>query len=131
MSLLKSDSLPATHLPGGAHARCFRSGEATVVELHGEIDLFSAAAISAELDGATEPYAPQVLVDLRPVTFIDTSGLDVLHRAHARVRSRAGLLRLVVEKPHVRRLLRLAAPGLLPLTVTVDDLSAAGRRGRG
>ncbi|MDQ1033825.1 anti-sigma B factor antagonist [Streptomyces sp. V3I8] len=134
MSLLNSASLsaslPVTHLPG-AHARRFRRGETTVVELHGEIDLCTAAALSAELDTATEPYAPHVLIDLRPVTFIDSSGLDLLHRAHCRARSRDGWVRLVVDKPRVRQLVRLAAPGLLPLCATPDDTPATGRAGRG
>ncbi|NSL43898.1 STAS domain-containing protein [Streptomyces sp. 8P21H-1] len=125
MPLHNSRSLPETDLPG-AHARCFPRGEVTVVELHGEIDLCSAGRLTVDLDIVTGRAAPHVLVDLRPVTFIDSSGLNLLHRAHCRARSRGGSLRLVTDQPRVRQLLHLTAPGLLPVSATLEDAERGG-----
>lgn len=125
MSFRNTESLPPAE-PPGAHARCFRRGEATVVELHGEIDLHSAGELIGELDTATGRPAPRVLIDLRPVTFIDSSGLNLLHRAHCRARSRGGSVRLVSDQPRIRRLLHLTRPVLPPLSATLDD-AAEGR----
>jgi len=120
MSLNNSASLPPVDLPG-AHARCFRRGQATVVELHGEIDLHTACELTGDLDSVTGRAAPHVLIDLRPVTFIDSSGLNLLSRAHGRARSRGGSIRLVTDQPRIRRLLHLTAPGLLPLAASLDE----------
>ncbi|MFF3484589.1 STAS domain-containing protein [Streptomyces sp. NPDC002701] len=120
--------LPVTNVPG-AHARRFRLGAATVVEVHGEIDLHSAARITADLDAATGEQAPHVLVDLRPVTFIDSSGLNLLHRAHCRARSRGGSVRLIVDQPRIRHLLHVTALGCIPVATDLDDIGDKVLRG--
>jgi anti-sigma B factor antagonist len=79
----------------------------TVVELHGEIDILAAPSVTAHLDTLTSAGRPQLVVDLRSVTFIDCSGLAALCRARRRALSRGGSLRLVVDDPRVLRILRL------------------------
>ncbi|MEU0219929.1 STAS domain-containing protein [Streptomyces sp. NPDC006265] len=81
-------------------------GGTTVVELHGEIDLLTASALSARLDPLTAGPCPDLVLDLRPVSFIDCSGLALLCRTRNRVLARYGRLRLVAEGPHFRRILR-------------------------
>ncbi|MFE1797260.1 STAS domain-containing protein [Streptomyces sp. NPDC059517] len=120
MPLHDSRPLPTTDLPG-AHARCFARGGATVVELHGEIDVFTVVKIAIDLDTATGQPVPHVIVDLRPVSFMDSSGLDLLNRAHHRARARSGGIRLVSDQPRIRHLLRLTALDHIPLSATLDD----------
>ncbi|MFL1905664.1 STAS domain-containing protein [Streptomyces tauricus] len=129
MPLHDSHPLPRTELPG-AHARCFARGEATVVELHGEIDVFTVGEISGDLDAATAQPAPHVIVDLRPVSFMDSSGLDLLSRAHRRARARDGGIRLISDQPRIRHLLRLTALDHIPLSATFDDTPAVGAPSR-
>jgi anti-sigma B factor antagonist len=93
------------------HARTRSSGRFTVVEVAGEIDLATAGFLVEHLDAATRGPAPDVLVDLRRVEFLDCSGLRVLCRAETRARQRGGRLRLVSDRPRIRRLLRTS--GLL------------------
>ncbi|MFE7276088.1 STAS domain-containing protein [Streptomyces sp. NPDC057623] len=80
----------------------------TVVELRGEIDLLAAPALAARLDALTAGTSPDLVLDLRAVSFIDCSGLGVLCRARNRVLARQGRLRLVAHNARFRRVLRLA-----------------------
>ncbi|MFJ9864188.1 STAS domain-containing protein [Streptomyces sp. NPDC101165] len=79
---------------------------AVVVPLHGEIDLLTLPALSERLDVLTEPPRPDLVLDLRPVAFIDCAGLGVLCRARNRALARQGRLRLVADTPGFRGLLR-------------------------
>ncbi|MGW2648905.1 STAS domain-containing protein [Streptomyces sp. NPDC001393] len=84
---------------------------ATVVVLHGEIDLLTAPALSRRLDALTACSRPDLVLDLRPVTFIDCAGLGVLCRARNRTSARQGRLRLITESAGFRRILRVTGLG--------------------
>ncbi|WP_200301448.1 STAS domain-containing protein [Streptomyces adelaidensis] len=91
------------------YARTRRTGAFTVVEVSGEIDMASAGFVAEHLTAATTgAAAPDVLVDLRRVTFFDCSGLRVLCRAEATAQARGGRLRLVSDQHRIHRLLRAA-----------------------
>ncbi|MFD7136793.1 STAS domain-containing protein [Streptomyces sp. NPDC059894] len=97
------------HHDGSAHHHTERVvGGTTVVELRGEIDLLTASPLSARLDALTSRPRPDLVVDLRPVSFIDCSGLNVLCRARNRILAGHGRLRLVVDSDGLLRVLRLA-----------------------
>ncbi|MFF8729261.1 STAS domain-containing protein [Streptomyces sp. NPDC015171] len=81
-------------------------GGATVVALRGEIDLLTVSALTERLDALTASPRPDLVLDLRPVTFIDCTGLGILCRARNRALARKGRLRLVTESAFLRRLLR-------------------------
>ncbi|MDH6221028.1 STAS domain-containing protein [Streptomyces pseudovenezuelae] len=81
-----------------APSRTVRSiGGATVVTLHGEIDLVTAIPPASRLDALTSGPHPDLVLDLRSVSFIDCSGFSVLCRARNRVRAGHGRLRLVTD----------------------------------
>ncbi|WP_063763059.1 STAS domain-containing protein [Streptomyces rimosus] len=88
-------------------------GATTVVELGGEVDILAAAALGMRLDEITGTRHPDLVLDVRDVTFIDCCGLSMLCRTRRRIQAKAGRLRLagVAESPSVLRLLRLT--GLL------------------
>ncbi|MFE0252350.1 STAS domain-containing protein [Streptomyces sp. NPDC059010] len=90
-----SPSLPASVVAG-----------TTVVELRGEIDLGSAPALAVRLDALTAGTCPDLVLDLRAVSFIDCTGLGVLCRARNRVLHRQGRLRLVSHNACFLRILR-------------------------
>ncbi|MFB7334487.1 STAS domain-containing protein [Streptomyces sp. NPDC059766] len=94
-----------------ACARTRTSGPFTVVEVTGEVDIATADLVAEHLTAAVSPPLPDVLVDLRPVAFLDCSALRVLCRAEARAVEHGGRLRIVSDDPRVHRLLRAA--GLL------------------
>ncbi|MFD9789333.1 STAS domain-containing protein [Streptomyces sp. NPDC059070] len=81
-------------------------GAATVVPLQGEIDVLTAVPLTARLDALTADACPDLLLDLRSVSFIDCAGLGVLCRARNRARARHGRVRLVTDSAHFGRILR-------------------------
>ncbi|WP_181804563.1 STAS domain-containing protein [Streptomyces shenzhenensis] len=86
-------------------------GGATVVTLHGDLDLLAVPVLSAALDDLTSGAEPDLVLDLSPVSFVDSSGLSLLCRAHNRVRYRIGRLRLVTPDDGFCRLLRRTGLG--------------------
>ncbi|EST19014.1 STAS domain-containing protein [Streptomyces roseochromogenus] len=83
----------------------------TVVSLHGAIDALTAPTLSERLDVLTACHRPDLVLDLRPVTFIDCAGLGVLCRTRNRTLARRGRLRLVTESAAFRRILRVTGLG--------------------
>jgi anti-sigma B factor antagonist len=90
----------------GRSARPLRVGTTHVVTLRGELHLLTAPALRARLDTLTAGPCPDLVLDLRPVSFTDCSGLGVLCRVRNRVRARHGRLRLVTGSASLRRVLR-------------------------
>jgi len=68
----------------------FRSNGQAVVRVHGEIDLYTAPQLWETLDAAIAGTPHELVIDLSDVTFLDSSGLAVLVRAHKRLRPIAG-----------------------------------------
>jgi anti-sigma B factor antagonist len=77
-----------------------------VVTATGEIDVETAGSLS---DSVTEALAqaPRVLLDLSAVTFIDSTGLGVLVRAHRAAEARGGFFAVVHPTPQNRKLVRV------------------------
>lgn len=73
-------------------------GEAIVVRLAGELDLYNAHAVRQELVRQTDRKPRRVVIDLGGVTFIDSTGLGVLIEGRSRLDDRDAFV--------------LAAPGL-------------------
>ncbi|NEE05397.1 STAS domain-containing protein [Streptomyces sp. SID7499] len=90
----------------GRSAQPPQAGAAHVVTLRGELDLLAAPALRARLDMLTAGPCPDLVLDLRPVSFIDCTGLGVLCRVRNRVGARQGRLRLVTDSASLRRVLR-------------------------
>jgi anti-anti-sigma factor len=98
-------------------------GGTTVVELSGELDLCAGVRAAARLDAVTNGPRPDVVVDLRGVSFIDCSGLSVLVRARRRTLDRGGRFGIVGDSPCVLRLLRLTR--MIRVFAVHDDLASA------
>ncbi|MGW4086568.1 STAS domain-containing protein [Streptomyces sp. NPDC004822] len=86
-------------------------GGPTVVALRGDIDVDTATSLTTRLDALTSAPSPDLVLDLRGVTFIDCAGLGVLCRVRNRVLARTGRLRLVSDSARFRRMLRLVDLG--------------------
>lgn len=92
------------------------------LEPHGEIDAGSVDELSEMLRSAVCAGAHEVDVDLRDVTFMDTTALRVLKGAREVLTSAGGYLCLRNPQPQVRQLLRLTA--LCPGPAGDIDLTA-------
>jgi anti-sigma B factor antagonist len=70
-------------------------GTWTVVNVRGELDLSTSAALRAALDAGLGEGTPRVAVDLTDVSFMDSSSLGILVTCLKETRDRGGELRLV------------------------------------
>jgi anti-sigma B factor antagonist len=79
---------------------------AIVIKLSGELDLATAPALEEELERASQSDGG-VILDLRELEFMDSTGLSVLVRAHQAAEEAGRALSLVKGPPQVQRLLSL------------------------
>jgi anti-sigma B factor antagonist len=83
-----------------------REGDAVVVRLQGELDLYNAPALRSALLDATSDGPERLVVDLDAVRFIDSTALGVLVEARAR-RGAAGFA-LAAPPLETRRALEIS-----------------------
>ena len=82
-------------------------GQATIIAVSGELDLASSPALQEELDRAAVSNSQMLIIDLRGLEFMDSTGLSVLVRAHQRSEDQGRELAMVKGPQQVQRLLNL------------------------
>jgi anti-sigma B factor antagonist len=80
---------------------------AAVIVVGGELDLATSPALKEEIDNALRSDAETVILDLRELEFMDSTGLSVLVRAHHAAEESQRRLYLVRGPSQVQRLLTL------------------------
>lgn len=97
--------------------------DATIVHVHGEVDLVSAAELRVVLiDVLAASPTTHLVIDLGDVDFIDSTGIGVIVGAHRRAEANNGRLTAVVTTGAVRRVLKTT--GLLQtwrITASVEE----------
>ena len=83
-----------------------RAGIARVA-LRGELDMVTVPALEHHLEPFANDGVSAVLLDLRELTFIDSSGLHALVRASERAKASGHRLILIGTRPSARRLFEL------------------------
>lgn len=78
-----------------------------VLHLQGRLDLGAAAAVKAEILDAVERGRARVVVDLKGVSFVDSSGLGALIGGLRATRTAGGDLRIANPGAQARMLLEL------------------------
>jgi anti-sigma B factor antagonist len=100
--------------------------ETHLIELGGEIDLYTAPELEERLGAIFEEGKRRVVLDLSEVTFIDASGLRVIVSALQRLRGVGGALALVCVNENVVQAFEITAlDKLLPIYETRDEALAA------
>lgn len=84
-----------------------RERGATVLTVSGELDLAASPALETQLDQVFADSVTHLIIDLRELEFIDSTGLSVLVKAHQRAQEAGCRFGLVNGGPQVRRLLDL------------------------
>jgi anti-anti-sigma factor len=87
-----------------------REGDAAVVSARGDIDLSTLAKASAALDGA-RVGARSLVLDLREVGFMDTSGLRLIIEEQQRAAATGYRFAVVRGSRRLRRLFEIAGLG--------------------
>jgi anti-anti-sigma factor len=78
-----------------------------LVHVTGELDIATATHTDAIFTAASRGTHPQVVVDLRQVTFLDCAGVRPLAAASRRIHEAGGSLILLAENPMVLEVLRV------------------------
>jgi anti-sigma B factor antagonist len=100
------------------------AGRVVVVAI-GEVDIFTAPQLDAELSRLTADGRTDLVVDLASVDFLDSTGLSVLVKALKRVREADGRLDIVVTSDRVAKVFRITGlDQLIPLHATLADALA-------
>lgn len=100
----------------------YQEPDSVRVAVSGELDLSSALTFEEELRRIEENCAaPLLVLDLRSLKFMDSTGLRLILSAHARALNRGRKLAIVQGGDAVRRIFRLT--GVLERLNFVDDAS--------
>ncbi|MFF7334791.1 anti-sigma factor antagonist [Streptomyces sp. NPDC008150] len=78
-----------------------------VLALVGEIDYDSGDLLRHALRGAEVRTPPRVVIDLRGVTFMDSSGINILIAAYRELTYLGGWLRMAALAPAIERTVQL------------------------
>lgn len=104
----------------------------TVLEVGGEVDVYTAPRLRERLIEMIEGGAHHVVVDLGRVDFLDSTGLGVLVGALKRLRAVGGTFGLVCDKEPLLKIFRITAlDQVFPIFPTVDAAVAADPAGPG
>ncbi len=99
------------------------SGERTVVDVGGEIDVYTAPKLRERLVGLINAGHHDLIVNLEGVDFLDSTGLGVLVGALKRVRAHSGTLVLVCTQERLLKIFRIT--GLTKVFSIHDSVSDA------
>jgi anti-anti-sigma factor len=101
------------------------TGDVAVVALSGELDVAGAALLEHELDRvAADHDASGLVLDLRELEFMDSTGLRLMVLADDRARAEGRRLWLVRGKPDVQRVFEITR--MTDRLAFVDDPAEAG-----
>ncbi len=81
-----------------------RQGDAGVLSLRGEIDVYTAPLLRQALVDLIGEGATNVVVDMSQVDFLDSTGLGVLVEGLKRVKTRGGEFGLVVTQDKILKI---------------------------
>ena len=114
---------------GGAHdapvAGVEERGDALIVKLTGELDLYNAHLVRDELAAAAARGPVRLIVDLSELTFIDSTGLGVLIEARKRLANPRAFM-LVAPGLETQRALEIAGlDRLFAVESSLDDALSA------
>ena len=97
-------------------------GRTAVVELIGSADMDQGEALRGQLREAAEAGNPNVVLDLRGLTFICSTWLSVLIQVHKACHARGGQVRLAGPIPPVKRVLETTRlTSIMPVFATVEQ----------
>jgi len=99
--------------------------EHTVLEVGGEVDVYTAPRLRERLVELVDAGARNVVVDLGGVEFLDSTGLGVLVGAMKRLRVANGRFGLVCAKESLLKIFRITAlDQVFPIYPTIEAATA-------
>jgi anti-sigma B factor antagonist len=93
-----------------------------VLEVRGEVDVYSAPAFKEAITSLLGPDSPVVMVDLCVLDFLDSTGLGVLVAARTAAADAGGQLPVICDRERILKLFRITGlDGVFDIYPTVDD----------
>jgi anti-sigma B factor antagonist len=103
-----------------------------VVAVRGEIDLFTAPGLKADLSRAIDARARRLVVDMTETTFLDSSSLGVLIGAQKRLAARGGALVIACKNRAILNTFKVTGlSAFFTLAHTREEALAGGAVGTG
>jgi anti-sigma B factor antagonist len=112
--------VPAVELNVSSRSR----GDHVIVTAAGEIDLYTAPKLQANLVAIIDDAAPAVrlVIDMSGVEFCDSTGMNTLLFALRQVRERGGELELAAPRPAIQKILQVTGlDSVFTVTPEVND----------
>ncbi|MEU0004256.1 STAS domain-containing protein [Streptomyces sp. NPDC006314] len=107
--------------PGGLSVVSTATDGIRVLTLTGEIDHHTGEQLRQALD-VSDSVRPRIVADMRQVTFMDSSGINILIAAHHTLTEAGGWLRLAAPAESVLRTLQIVGiDELIPCRLTLRD----------
>ncbi|MEO6858761.1 MAG: STAS domain-containing protein [Solirubrobacteraceae bacterium] len=82
-------------------------GQTAIVVVRGELDLATSPELEAQLQKVWDSGNEQLVIDLRELEFMDSTGLSIIVKAHQRLTEGGRQLSIVRGSQQVQRLLDL------------------------
>jgi anti-sigma B factor antagonist len=102
----------------------------TVIEVSGEIDVYTAPKLRETLINLVEAGSYQLIVDMEGVEFLDSTGLGVLVGGLKRVRAQDGWIDLVCTQNRILRIFKITGLNkVFSIHDSVPDAIAAHKAG--
>ena len=100
-------------------------GDVAIVSARGEVDVFTAPGLDAELDTLITEGHCRLVIDLSEVAFLDSTGLGVLVKVLKHAREAGGWLHLVVTSDRIRKIFEITGlDASIPIFDTAQDAIA-------
>lgn len=100
-------------------------GEHTVVEVAGEIDVYTAPKLRETFIDLVAQGKYHLVIDMEQVEFLDSTGLGVLVGGLKRVRAHDGALRLVCSQERILKIFRVTGlTKVFPIHASLDEALA-------
>ncbi|HYF10822.1 MAG TPA: STAS domain-containing protein [Actinomycetota bacterium] len=97
-----------------------------VLDVGGEVDLSTAPTLRARLEQLIDGGTRRLVVNLEPVTFMDSSGLSVLVSAFKAMREADGRIAVVCTNPAISKIFTITGlDRVLAIHPSVDEALSA------
>src|SRR6266540_3092990 len=97
-------------------------GDASVLVLRGEIDVYTAPRLRQTIVDLVDGGATRIVVDMEKVDFLDSTGLGVLVEGLKRIKNREGSLAIVATQDKILKIFDITGLNkAFAIHATVDD----------
>ena len=101
-----------------------------ILDVVGEIDLYTVPQLEEALRGASSGTPPLLGVNLSGVTYLDSTGLRVLTEWYKQARARQGAFAVIADQPTIQKLFRITGLGEIVPVLPSEQEAIAHLKGQ-